>query len=285
MNIAIAVIAAGAMGAGVGARLTENGLTVLTSLAGRGEESRKRAAAARMQDADDAAIAAADIILSIVPPAEAENLARRLAPALTAATCKPLFVDCNAINPETVGRIAAIIAPTGCGFVDAGIIGGPPKPGTPGPRFYFSGADSARAMALKDYGLVSRDMGGKVGDASALKMCYGAFNKGLVALGSAVTLAAERNGVATAFKAELAESQAPMLAQLTRGVPDMFPKAYRWVAEFEEVAEFVGERPEREIFAGIARLYQALADDVAGDRAETGKLAAFFAGKSSETGH
>jgi 3-hydroxyisobutyrate dehydrogenase-like beta-hydroxyacid dehydrogenase len=279
MTLKIAVIAAGAMGAGVGQRLNENGATVLTSLAGRSDTSRQRAAKAGMQDASDAEIAAADFILSIVPPAQAEDLALKLAPALDAATRKPVFVDCNAINPETVARIEAIVAPTGAAFVDAGIIGGPPKPGTTGPKFYVSGKASSQVMALSSYGLLIRDMGGKTGDASALKMCYGAFNKGLVALGATLALAADRNGVASAFRQELSESQAPMLAQLIRAVPDMFPKAYRWVAEFDEVADFVGDRPEREIFHGIARLYENLAADVAGERRETGALAAFYGEK------
>ena len=44
----VAVIAPGNMGAGVGRRLTENKVTVLTSLAGRSEGSVKRAHEAAM---------------------------------------------------------------------------------------------------------------------------------------------------------------------------------------------------------------------------------------------
>ena len=43
MNPTVAVVAQGAMGAGVGARLVERGLHVITSLAGRSEASTKRA--------------------------------------------------------------------------------------------------------------------------------------------------------------------------------------------------------------------------------------------------
>ena len=46
MNPTVAVVAQGAMGAGVGGRLVERGLRVVTSLAGRSEASAKRAAAA-----------------------------------------------------------------------------------------------------------------------------------------------------------------------------------------------------------------------------------------------
>jgi 3-hydroxyisobutyrate dehydrogenase-like beta-hydroxyacid dehydrogenase len=68
MTPTVAVIASGAMGAGVGGRLTENGVTVLTMLKGRSEASQKRAAQAKMRDATAAEIAAADIVLSIIPP-------------------------------------------------------------------------------------------------------------------------------------------------------------------------------------------------------------------------
>lgn len=277
MTPTVAVIASGAMGAGVGGRLTENGVTVLTMLKGRSEASQKRAAQAKMRDATAAEIAAADIVLSIIPPGQAEALARELAPALTAAAKKPVYADCNALNPETKKQVGDIIAATGCAYVDAGIVGPPPKPGSDHTRFYVSGPHSAAIMALNAHGLSVRDLGGAIGNAAALKMCYGAFNKGLTALGSALALAAGRHGVADAFHTELALSQAAMLNQLNRTVPDMFPKAYRFVAEFDEVAEFVAGRPEQEMFRGIARLYEALAADIAGPGEEKAALARFYA--------
>ncbi len=277
MTPTVAVIASGAMGAGVGGRLTENGVTVLTMLKGRSEASQKRAAQAKMRDATAAEIAAADIVLSIIPPGQAEALARELAPALTAAAKKPVYADCNALNPETKKQVGDIIVATGCAYVDAGIVGPPPKPGSDHTRFYVSGPHSAAIMALNAHGLSVRDLGGAIGNAAALKMCYGAFNKGLTALGSALALAAGRHGVADAFHTELALSQAAMLNQLNRTVPDMFPKAYRFVAEFDEVAEFVAGRPEQEMFRGIARLYEALAADIAGPGKEKAALARFYA--------
>ncbi len=276
MKPTVAVIAPGNMGAAVGARLVQNGLTVLTSLAGRSEASARRASAAGLRPAGDAEIATADIILSIVPPGDALSLAERLYPALREANRKPVYVDCNAVSPETVGRIAKVITEAGCPFVDAGIIGGPPRAGYDGPRILVSGNDAGRAAALSEFGLGFVVTPGAVGAASALKMCYGGLNKGITALGAAMALAADRAGVGDAFRAELALSQANVLAQLNRGVPDMFPKAYRWVAEMEEISHFVGERPEAKIFEGFAGLYARLAQDVAGAKDEIGPLSTFF---------
>lgn len=282
MSATVAVVVPGAMGAAVGARLAENGVTVLTSLAGRSQASAARAAAAGMSPASDSELVGADIFLSIVPPGDALALAQRFTPALQATSRKPLYVDCNAVSPETVARIATVVSATGAGFVDGGIIGGPPRKGDRGPRIYVSGADATRLDVLGRYGLDIRVLDAGVGGASALKMAYGGLNKGVIALGAAMALAASRAGVADAFQTELASSQRALLTQLARGVPDMFPKAYRWVAEMEEVAAFAGSDAERETYTGIAALYRRLAGDTARD--EIDALAGFFAPPPSSQG-
>src|SRR5208337_4570221 len=113
MNPVVSIIAPGMMGAAVGKRLVDHGLKVLTSLAGRSAETSERAKAAGMRSVSDEEIAASYFILSILPPGDAVALAQRFAPALTASNSKPVFVDCNAVSPRTVDRIAAAIAPTG----------------------------------------------------------------------------------------------------------------------------------------------------------------------------
>ncbi len=127
-----AIVAAGAMGAAVARRLTENGARVLTLLDGRSAASLRRAGDAGMIGADDDQVVRAEIILSIVPPAQALALAERLAPALTLSPRKPIYVDCNAIDVQTVKRAADIIAPSGAPFADGAIIGAPPTPGAGG---------------------------------------------------------------------------------------------------------------------------------------------------------
>ena len=167
MTPVVAVIAPGMMGAAVGKRLVDNGVKVLTSLTGRSAETVARAKAAGMAAAGDEEIAASDFILSILPPGDAVALAERFQPALKASNAKPVYVDCNAINPKTVDRVAAMIAPTDCPFVDSGIIGSPPKPGDAGPRFYASGPAAPRFATLRQYGLDVRVLDGAMSAASA----------------------------------------------------------------------------------------------------------------------
>jgi 3-hydroxyisobutyrate dehydrogenase-like beta-hydroxyacid dehydrogenase len=276
MKPIIAVIAPGMMGSGVGQRLAENGADVVTSLAGRGAASAARAKAAGMRAVQDAALADADVILSIVPPGSALALAERLAPVLRAAARRPLYVDCNAVSPATVARIAAVIEATGAPFVDGGIIGGPPKPGSTGTSIYVSGPDAPRAARLTEHGLEMKLLGPKIGEASALKMSYAGITKGFTALGAAMMLAATRGGSAEALHAELAESQKPLFAWLTRQVPTMYPKAYRWVAEMEEISAFAGEdKAAGAFFAAAAQFYERIAADVDGEGRETAALTAF----------
>ena len=273
----IAVVSCGAMGAAVGRRLHDNGARVITELAGRSAASRARAAAAGMQDAPAEALAGADFFLSILPPGEALALAHRMAGPLTAATRKAIFVDCNAISPVTAEAVAAAIAPSGARFVDGSIIGAPPVAGRGGPVFYLSGADAPAAMGLASFGLETRLLEGAVGAASGLKMCYGGITKGVTALASAMMLAADRCGAAPALRAEMARSLPFMLSWFETQVPGMFPKAYRWVAEMQEVSEFLADDPQSAaIYAAVAQLYARLAEDVAGPGMETAALGAFF---------
>ena len=277
MALAIVVVAQGEMGAGVGQRLHARGATVRTSLKGRSEASRIRAREAGMVAVDDdlALVTGADFVLSIVPPGEAKAFAERIAPALARLDKKPIFADCNALAPETVREVAAAIAPSGCAFADMGILGAPPSAsGAGGPRLYASGPGARASLALKDYGLDIRVVDGGVGEASAVKMGYACLTKGTQAIGAAMMLGAMRNQVAPTVREALADSLPEVLGYVSKQMPRMFPKAYRWVAEMEEMVKFLAADPGAgQMLAGAARLYDEIARDFA-DRKESGPVAA-----------
>src|SRR5579872_2440075 len=257
MGITVAIMAQGTMGAGVGKRLHERGATVKTLLSGRSEASAGRAKAAGMTSAADERdlLQGADYFLSILPPDQAEGLASRLAPALQSLPRKPVYVDCNAISPQTAARIAGIVEPTGAAFVDGGIIGGPPREGY-SPAIYASGPQAERTKALKDYGIDWRIVDGPIGAASGLKMSYAGITKGTTAIAAAMLLGAARFGCEAALIAELTESQPEMLERFRTGIPRMYDKAYRWVAEMQEIADFLEQNPpSHDIYVAVARLY------------------------------
>jgi 3-hydroxyisobutyrate dehydrogenase-like beta-hydroxyacid dehydrogenase len=249
------------MGAGVGRRLGERGATVRTLLSGRSEASANRAKAAGMRPAADERelLAGADYFLSILPPDQAEGLASRLAPALQSLPAKPVYVDCNAISPQTAARVAAIVEPTGAAFVDGGIIGGPPREGY-SPAIYAAGPQAERTRPIADYGIDWRIIEGPIGAASGLKMSYAGITKGTTAIATAMLLGAARFGCAEALIAELSSSQPEMLQRMKKSIPGMYDKAYRWVGEMEEISDFLeANAPSSEMYRGIARLYEFLA--------------------------
>ena len=59
-------------------------------------------------------------------------------------------------------------------------------------------------------------------------------------------------------------------------MPRMYSKAYRWVAEMEEISAFVGEDPAgAQFYQAAARLYERIAADHEGPNTETAMLDAF----------
>jgi 3-hydroxyisobutyrate dehydrogenase-like beta-hydroxyacid dehydrogenase len=276
MNPTVAIVAQGAMGAGVGARLVERGLRVVTSLAGRSEASAARAKQAGMVAVSDAQCAQADFFLSICPPSEARALAEKMAALIAPGGKKPVYVDCNAVSPPTKVGIGDVILKTGAPFVDVGIIGLPPREGT-SPFLHASGPEAAKLGVLNDFGIKVNVIEAPIGAASALKMSYAGITKGTTALASMMMLAATRAGVADRLRAELDRSHPAFITQFQRAVPEMFDKAYRFVGEMEEIADFVGEdKQAQQMYHAIAEFYTRIAADQEGRKVETGALAAFL---------
>jgi 3-hydroxyisobutyrate dehydrogenase-like beta-hydroxyacid dehydrogenase len=255
----IGILSPGDMGHAVGARLQKHGLRVLTNLTGRSPRSVALAAEAGIIDvADDRALVQeADILLSILVPAEATACAERIATALRAAPTRLLFADCNAIAPRTVQSMQDIITAAGGELVDVGIIGGPPRNDDAGPRLYVSGPQAEQFAVLKEYGLDIRVLGSVIGQASGLKMCYASLTKGLTALATEALTAGKALGLDDALSAELQSSQ-PVLYRMFQGsVPAMPPKAYRWVGEMEEIAHtFADLGLPPQMLEGAAAIYR-----------------------------
>ncbi|KAJ3810584.1 6-phosphogluconate dehydrogenase C-terminal domain-like protein [Lentinula aff. lateritia] len=284
----IAVIAAGAMGSAVGRRLVQGGCTVLTNLDGRSEATRKRAAECGMEEKSLSEIAnRASYVLSILPPSSAFSFAEKFLQELKTAkritNAEPLvFVDCNAVSPATVKRISTLFSQSSSaiGFIDSGIIGGPPQEAY-NPTFYASADDKHILLKfgkLSNFGLKISllEEGAGIGDASALKMSYAGMTKGTTALFTTMILAAHASSPATAeaLLHELGDSQPEFLRRITRTIPPMLPKAYRWVGEMEEIGSFVGGG-EGAIYEGIAKLYQRVEQSLSSDQKDVEVLKKF----------
>jgi L-threonate 2-dehydrogenase len=63
------------------------------------------------------------------------------------------------------------------------------------------------------------------------------------------------------LRAELADSQPQLFAWLQRQIPTVYPKAYRWVGEMEEIARHLGSDSTAQMFEGAARTYESVAQE------------------------
>jgi 3-hydroxyisobutyrate dehydrogenase-like beta-hydroxyacid dehydrogenase len=251
------------MGHSIGNVLRHGGLKVITCLQSRSGRSAELAKEAGIEDVadDQTLVREADVLLSVLPPDRAPQVAERVAAAVSATGAELLFADCNAISPNTARQVASIVEPAGIRMVDVGIIGNPPKPGPQSTRLYTSGQYAEEFAELAEYGLDVRVMGDKIGQASGIKMCYASLTKGLTALGTELFTAARLLDVEEPLLAEFEASQPMLFGWLTKQIPGMPPKAYRWIGEMLEIAatfEDLGLTPN--ILKGAADMY-ALVED------------------------
>ncbi|KAJ7692926.1 6-phosphogluconate dehydrogenase C-terminal domain-like protein [Mycena rosella] len=273
----IALLVPGAMGAGIAARLSASGAgTILTNLEGRSEATIQRARSSNMQHASYTEIVErATCIYSVVPPVDAFSLAESVVNAYKAAssTRELIFVDCNAVNPDSVKRMATLFNGTSITFLDGVIIGTPPSE-TFNPGIYVAAAPND-AAALDSFTRMSTEFGlniiplkgegAGIGDASALKMAHAGIVKGAIGLFTTMILAANAASPSTAegLLHALNLSQPAFVDLIIRLLPPMPAKAYRFVGEMEEVGGFVGAgSPEAQTFEGLAGTFARVASGV-----------------------
>jgi 3-hydroxyisobutyrate dehydrogenase-like beta-hydroxyacid dehydrogenase len=179
---------------------------------------------------------------------------------MRATSRKIVYVDCNAIAPQTAREIETLITEAGGVFIDGGIIGPPPR-GKAKTKLFISGPHASLLTEIEDEQLRIRVVGERTGDASAVKMCYASMTKGTMALGMELLIAARKLGVEDALQAEMKDSQGDMLEWVLSRSVSMPPKAYRWVPEMLEIAktfEGVGLTPK--ILQGAADIYEYVAE-------------------------
>jgi 3-hydroxyisobutyrate dehydrogenase-like beta-hydroxyacid dehydrogenase len=257
----VAILSPGEMGSGVGRAFAEHGFTVITTLEGRGAATRERALAAGFQDGGSLAdvVAAADIVLSILPPEFALPQAVATAAAMTETGKFPSYADCNAVAPETAMKIGQIIAEAGAECIDGGIVGSPPRAGLDPARLYVSGPGAAAMAVFDGKGISVRQCGPEIGRGSSVKMAYAGITKGTSALHAAMLIAAERLGVADVLHDELQSSQQVMYKRMENMTPALPAVSDRYVGEMLEIAKtMAGCDLPAGFHEGAADLYRLL---------------------------
>ncbi|SRR5579875_105123 len=257
----IGIVSAGSMGSAIGKTLAAKGTRVVVALEQRSRQTADRAARAGLVDVGTVTelVGQSDLVLSIVPPARAAEVAQHLADAMAETGHHPVVLDANAISPARAKLIARTIEESGGQYLDGGIIGGPPR--DMGRTDLFVSGPHAGAVVedLTTNELVVTDLGEDPTAASTLKMCHAAWTKCSSALLITVRSAACRYGVDSALCDLWAQTQPDLLAR-SEGEGRVADRAWRWVDEMLEIANTLddAELPDGAALAAAA-VYERLA--------------------------
>lgn len=238
----VAVLSPGDMGHNYGIALKKAGFRIITCLAKRSDRTKELAAKAEFEDVAslDDLVQEADLILSIMPPANAVGTAKEVAEAMQRTSETPIYADCNAISPDTSKLVGAPITEAGADYVDGGIVG--PGPGTRerATSMYVSGPNAAAIQAINGPHIDVIDLGPEIGKASAAKMCYAAITKGSWTLYTTALVAAETLGVSEQLHTALKSSRPGIWSDIEKMLPRLPLDAGRWIGEMEEIAQAMG---------------------------------------------
>ncbi|MFD6306217.1 NAD(P)-binding domain-containing protein, partial [Streptomyces sp. NPDC060223] len=173
----VGVVHPGSMGAAVAAQARFNGAEVLWCPAGRSSATKKRAQRHGLTAVSDLGelTERADVVLSICPPAYAEDVAVEV----SAQSFTGIYVDANAISPTSMARVYAVMSRTGATVVDGSVIGSPPSD-SKSTRLYLSGPTDALAPVASLFtgtAVQAHQLPGGIGRASALKLSYSSYQK------------------------------------------------------------------------------------------------------------
>jgi 3-hydroxyisobutyrate dehydrogenase-like beta-hydroxyacid dehydrogenase len=256
----IGVISPGAMGSALLHALGRGGSRTVTTLAGRSVRTKRFAAQTDVETMPElgAVVRESDVVLSVVPPEAARSVALNVFREARKARRSTLFVDLNAIAPETARAIESE-APPRVEVVDGSISGPPPwRAGTT--RIYLSGARAKEVRALSWNGVEAIVVGSEVGAASAVKMSTASVYKGSTALLAQALLAAQANGVLEHVLADLDAGAPELVAHVERRVASAAAKSGRYVHEMREIAATQAAASlTPELFDAIAEIYATFA--------------------------
>ena len=237
----IGILHPGAMGAALGSALKARAGAVIWADAGRSHATAKRAELADLVAVPDVADLAArsDVIVSICPPHAAREVAAQVAEALAGRTHRPLYVEANAVAPDTVRAVAVRLgdAATVC---DGAVIGPPAwNRGTTVLWLSGPGADAVSAL-FEGSPFDARVLGtgpADVGTASGLKACFALQSKALPTVWLALEEAAARFGVTDELHDELDRTGSGYASALADARATAASKGWRWAGEMDEAAD------------------------------------------------
>ncbi|WP_155055693.1 NAD(P)-dependent oxidoreductase [Streptomyces blattellae] len=255
MTDTVGLLHPGSMGSAFGAQLRARGHIVLWCPDGRSDTTRRRAERAGLEPEPlPELISRSDVLLSLCPPAAAEETAARVA-ALGMASAGTTYVEANAVSPSRVQHIADQLAPMP--VIDAAVVGSPPVGGKSSTLYLSGPGKQADRIAELFAGTDVRPhvLGDSIGKASALKLAYSSYQKVSRVLAALAYGAAETYGVADELLAIAAKRTGSYLVE-TDYIPKTAARAWRWGPELEDAAALLADAglPDSLMHAAAATL-------------------------------
>jgi 3-hydroxyisobutyrate dehydrogenase-like beta-hydroxyacid dehydrogenase len=254
MTVTVGLLHPGSMGAAFGAQLRARH-TVLWCPDGRTDATRLRAEDAGLQPVAMAELVArSEMLLSLCPPAAAEEVAAAVA-AVRVMSADAIYVEANAVTPSRVQRVAELLAPMP--VVDAAVVGSPPVGGKM-PTLYLAGAEEQTDRIVQLFtgtDIRTHVLGDGIGAASALKLAYTSYQKVSRVLAAVAYGAADAYGVGDELLAIAAKRTRSYLVE-TDYIPKTAARAWRWGPEVEDAAGLLAdaELPDSLMYAAAATL-------------------------------
>ena len=260
----IGIMSIGEMGYHWAKLLKARGAEVLTYDRDRSPVTQRRAENAGVKATDSLAelCSRADLIISIVVPSAAINVAAEIAKAAAEAKRKGLiYFDANAISPMTAETINSVLSESGVNFVDGCIIGSAAKMDK-GSVVYASGPEAPRILELGGYGLRVQVLGTGMSQASGFKVVYAGLTKGLQGLFVELLMGAKRFGLLDEIVKRYDESFPGLLEKISSSIVGLRVHAARRAEEMDELQRTYGHYGMQalmapaiqNVLAGIAEL-------------------------------
>jgi len=251
----IGILYPGELGSRIGKELIKEGRRVATTLEGRSARTCAlcRESKIREMDTFGDVVNAADVVISLVHPGSAVEVAERFTRHLhPPASAAKIYVDANSVSPETAEQVGRIVGARGARFCDA-TIQGPANRLTEMATLYLSG-DAANEIENLFTGILRTRMLGAVGGrASAMKMLLAGLTKGLTALFLELSVLAQRSELSDDFLDECEQSYPAVMEVLRRMLPTVPQHAGRRAEEMTELASFERKMDVSNVFAPFAR--------------------------------
>ncbi|MGH7088106.1 MAG: DUF1932 domain-containing protein, partial [Stellaceae bacterium] len=242
----IAVLYPGAVGTAIAEALAACDQSCVSYLAGRSARTHENAGRAHIRalSSMDDVVLRADLVISVVPPGAAIEVASRFAAKLLRTSRSagrdrpPVFLDANSISPATAVAIDATIAGAGGRFVD-GVFLGPAAPINRLTTLMLSGAEAPEVARMLSPPIPVKIAGTEIGQASAVKMAMALLTKAQIALFAELVSAAAKAACLDATLDVIKQIYPGTMEFLERSLPTYPTHIHRRIEEMREAESWL----------------------------------------------